>query len=99
MQQLAIVERDCVGIGIAQLQRARSDDVETPAATSVGELAMTRRISRRRRLLLERLGQLAVPSLEFLEQSHVLDGDHGLVGEGLEQGDLPVREESTVLRS
>ena len=35
----------------------------------------------RRRLLLQRL-------LEFLEQPHVLDGDHGLVGEGFEQLDL-----------
>ena len=35
----------------------------------------------RRRLLLQRL-------LEFLEQPHVLDGDHGLVGEGFKQLDL-----------
>ena len=35
----------------------------------------------RRRLLFQRLG-------EFLEQPHVLDGDHGLVGEGLEERDL-----------
>ena len=26
--------------------------------------------------------------LEFLEQSHVLDSDHGLVGEGFEESDL-----------
>ena len=26
--------------------------------------------------------------LEFLEQPHVLDGDHGLIGEGFEQLDL-----------
>ena len=35
----------------------------------------------RRRLLLQRF-------LEFLEQPHVLDGDHRLVGEGFEQLDL-----------
>ena len=35
----------------------------------------------RRRLLLQRL-------LEFLEQPHVLDGDHGLVGEGFKELDL-----------
>ena len=29
---------------------------------------------------------------EFLEQPHVLDGDHRLIGEGLEQGDLPLGE-------
>ena len=35
----------------------------------------------RRRLLLQRL-------LEFLEQPHVLDGDHRLIGKGFEQLDL-----------
>ena len=38
-----------------------------------------------RRLLLERL-------LRLLEQAHVLDRDDGLVGEGLQQLDLLVRE-------
>ena len=47
---------------------------------------------RGRRLLLERLGQLAVPGLELREQPHVLDGDDRLVGEGLEQRDLLVGE-------
>ena len=42
----------------------------------------------RRRLLLQRLGQLAVPRLELLEEPHVLDRDHRLVGEGLEELDL-----------
>src|SRR6266540_2821453 len=40
------------------------------------------------RLLLQRLGQVAVARLELLEQAHVLDGDDGLVGEGLEEGNL-----------
>ena len=56
---------------------------------SVGELAITRRISRRRRLLLERLFRL-------VEQADVLDGDDRLVGEGLEQGDLFVAESPRV---
>src|SRR5215467_12417961 len=46
----------------------------------------------RRRLLLQRLGQVLIASLELLEQPHVLDGDDGLVGEGLEQRDLLVGE-------
>ena len=46
----------------------------------------------RRRLLLEGFGQLAIPALELLEQPDVLDGDHGLVGEGLHQLDLLVGE-------
>ena len=35
----------------------------------------------RRRLLLERVRQVAVTRLQFLEQPDVLDGDDGLVGE------------------
>ena len=60
--------------------------------TSVGELLMTRRISAGRRLLLQRLREVAVARLQLLEQPHVLDGDDRLVGEGLEQRDLLVRE-------
>ena len=45
-----------------------------------------------RGLLLQRLGHLAIAGLQLLEQPHVLDGDDGLVGEGLEQLDLPVGE-------
>ena len=37
-----------------------------------------------RRLLLQRLGEFAVARLQLLEQPRVLDGDDGLVGEGLE---------------
>src|SRR5262245_44236830 len=40
------------------------------------------------RLLLESFGQLLVPRFELREQPHVLDGDHGLVGERLEKLDL-----------
>ena len=43
-------------------------------------------------LLLEGLGQLAAALLLGLEQPHVLDRDHRLVGEGLHQLDLPVGE-------
>src|SRR5262245_9078333 len=53
----------------------------------------------RRRLLLERFGHLGVRRrerpvllLEFCEQPHVLDGDHGLVGESLEQTNLSIGE-------
>ena len=40
------------------------------------------------RLLLQRLAQLAVALLQFLEQAGVLDGDDGLVRERLQQRDL-----------
>ena len=36
----------------------------------------------RRRLMLQRLTQFRVALFKFLEQSHILDGDHCLVGEG-----------------
>ncbi len=45
---------------------------------------------------LDRLHQLARAFLQFLEQSDVLDGDDGLVGEGLEERDLLVSERSNL---
>src|SRR5215831_20354812 len=45
-----------------------------------------------RRLLFEGDPQLAVARLQFREEAHVLDGDHGLIGKGLEQVDLLVGE-------
>jgi hypothetical protein len=41
-----------------------------------------------RGLLFERLGQLAIARLQLVEQPGVLDRDHRLFGEGLQQGDL-----------
>ena len=41
-----------------------------------------------RSLLLQRLAQLARARLHLVEQPHVLDRDHRLVGEGLHQPDL-----------
>ena len=43
-------------------------------------------------LMLQRLAQFRVAFLEFLEQPRVFDGDDSLVGEGLQQLDLFVRE-------
>jgi hypothetical protein len=45
-----------------------------------------------RGLSLQRLGQFTRALLLGLEQAHVFDRDHRLVGEGLNQFDLPVRE-------
>ena len=42
--------------------------------------------------LADRSRELAGPRLELLEQPHVLDRDHRLVGKGLEQRDLIVRK-------
>ncbi len=45
-----------------------------------------------RGLRVQRRSQLAVARLELGEEAHVLDGNHGLVGEGLQEPDLGVRE-------
>jgi hypothetical protein len=45
-----------------------------------------------RGLLLQRLGELAGARLDLVEQPHVLDRDHRLVGEGGDQVDLLLRE-------
>ena len=42
--------------------------------------------------MLQRLAQFRVALLDLLEQPHVLDGDDGLVREGLEQLNLFLRE-------
>ena len=42
----------------------------------------------RRRLLLQRLAQFSRARLHLVEQADILDGDHRLVGEGLDQLDL-----------
>ena len=45
-----------------------------------------------RGLLLQRFGEVARARLHLVEQPHVLDRDHGLVGEGLDQRDLSLGE-------
>ena len=43
-------------------------------------------------LLLQRFGEVAGARLHLVEQPHVLDRDHRLVGEGLDDFDLAIRE-------
>src|SRR5262245_19529948 len=50
-----------------------------------------------RRLLFERLGELAVPRLLLVNKTCVLDGDYGLIGKGLEQFDVPVGKRPDLL--
>src|SRR6266852_37645 len=52
---------------------------------------------RRRCLLLQSLGQVAVASLQLLEEAHILDSDHGLVCEGLEELGLCIAERDCLL--
>src|SRR5262249_47909712 len=44
------------------------------------------------RLMLQGFAQFCVTLLDLLEQPHILDGDHRLVGKGLNQIDLPFGE-------
>ena len=60
--------------------------------TSVGELAITRRISPVAVCCSSASVSSRVPRLQLREQAHVLDGDDRLVGEGLQQRDLLVGE-------
>ena len=90
MNQLAVEQEHHAVFGVAQTQGALRDGLED-------RLGVGRRLADHlqdvagRRLLLERFSQVTVAGLEFLEQPHVLDRNHGLVGKGLEQSDLPVQ--------
>ena len=50
------------------------------------------------RLMLQRLAQFCIALLDFFEQPHVLDGDHGLIGEGFKEFNLFVSERSDFFR-
>src|SRR4030095_16061024 len=47
---------------------------------------------RSRRLMLQGFAQFCVAFLQFLEQTHILDGDDSLIGENLDEIDLAVRK-------
>ena len=72
----------------SQMRVAFASMAWNTGSSSPGELEMMPEDLRRRRLLLQRLGQLACARLHLVEQPHVLDRDHRLVGEGLDQLDL-----------
>ena len=77
---------DRAGLGAGKLRRLRDDGVEHG-------LQIERRIDRladltERAQLPDRLRELARARLHLVEQPHVLDRDHRLVGEGSDQLDL-----------
>ena len=71
---------------------ALSAIVSNTGWTSVGELGDDPQDLAGRGLLLEGLGEVVVAGLELREEADVLDGDDRLVGEGLQQLELPVGE-------
>src|SRR5262245_11999747 len=50
-----------------------------------------------RRLLLQRFGEITIARLLLVNESCVLYGDHSLVGEGVEELDLPFGERPDLL--
>src|SRR5512145_2605277 len=91
VQELTVVAKHCA-----------KDPITQPYCTGHDDSKYRVNVSRRtrdhaedlggRRLLLQGFRQLAVPRLQLLEQPHVLDGDDRLMGEGLQELDLPRRE-------
>src|SRR5262249_8370389 len=77
--------------GLAQPDRVAHDRLKDRLNVPL-RLADHAEYLRGRSLLLQRLSKLTVTRFQFLEQPHVLDSDHGLVGKRLEKTDLRVSE-------
>ena len=92
-ERLALLKVEDAQIRRRQFGRAKRQRVEH-------RLEIERRAAnhlqhiRRRRLLRQRLFQIARSPLHLLEQPRILDGDHGLIGEGLDQIDDALRVDS-----
>ena len=76
------VRRQMAASNASHRRAALSATVSNTGWMSVGELADDAQDLAGRGLLLQRLGEVAVACVELREQAHVLDGDHGLIGEG-----------------
>ena len=87
----AIVAEEHRLLGSAQPRRGVGDGLEHGIEVR-RRAADDRENCAGRRLLLQRLAEVARPGLHLVEQPRVLDGDHGLVGEGLHQFDVPRRK-------
>jgi len=88
---LAALLRDRRAVGVAQARGRLNQRVENGLKVE-GRTANDLENVGRRGLLLERLRQLFRARLHLLEQPHVFDRDHRLIGEGLQQRDLLVGE-------
>ena len=97
LENLTIEAEDERPLGLAQPDRVLGQRLEDRLEIEGGPPDHLEQLAGRR-LLLQRHPQLAVPFLQLLEQAHVRDSDDGLVGEGLKQRDLLVRERITSSR-
>ena len=91
VHERAIEPVHCARPGAAEAYCVRDDGVEDGLDVSRRARDHPKDLARRR-LLLQRLGEIAITDLEFLEEADVLDGDDGLVGERLEERGLGVGE-------
>ena len=89
-QNLTVGAPDERAFGLAQPDRVLGQRLEDRLEIERGPADHLEQLAGRR-LLLEGDPQLAVARLQLREEADVLDGDHGLVGEGLEQRDLASR--------
>src|SRR5262245_57034838 len=87
---LLIVLVDDARVGARELRRPGHDRAQHGPEVQGGTDRLTDLAERPK--LGYRPCQILGPGFEFLEQSHVLDGDHGLVGEGLEEIDVLLNE-------
>jgi hypothetical protein len=76
---------------VAQAHAALGDGVEHRLHVSLRLTDHAQDLARGR-LLAQRLCQIAIALSQLREEPHILDGDDGLIGEGLQEGDLPLAE-------
>ena len=82
VQRLPVKPQNDAERGPAQRKRTGGDRIEHRLRVRVGAGDDAKDLGRGR-LLLQRDAEVGVAHLQLLEQAHVLDGDDGLVGEGL----------------
>jgi hypothetical protein len=91
VQKIAIVQEDTAEHGLAQTCGAFDNCPEHRLGVCQRPADDIKHLARRS-LMFERLGELARTRLHLVEQPYVLDRDHRLVGEGLDQLDLFLSE-------
>ena len=90
-QGIALAQRDCAHVRSGQAHCGVDQRLQDGLKIE-GRSADCLENIRCRGLLLQRLAEVARPCLHLVEQADILDGDHRLVGEGLDQLDLARRE-------
>src|SRR5262249_20533718 len=90
-EKRAIVQHHCTEDGAAELESTRRDDVEYWLGIRMGAADSAQHVASCC-LPGKGLRQLLITRLQLREQPHILDGDHSLIGEGLDELYLPVSE-------